>query len=217
MLPVNNHPAHYSRLDLDKVTEHYSLVKRFMAWAKQLDYLPMGFIPVIPPAKWRLLRAKLILEEALETINGLGVQVTVSSSICLVPPSLNQPETRRLAEFNFSDAGEQYVDLTEVVDGCCDTHVVVTGTLVACNVPNGVFQDEVDRSNLAKFSSGHYIREDGKLMKPPGWTPPAISAILDALRNRVPAKESQHEQQFPREQPATTDSEPGRGATDPGA
>jgi hypothetical protein len=65
----------------------------------------LGALPnLAPPAKWRLLRAKLILEEALETINGLGVKVTVSSDICLVSPSLNQPETRRLAEFNFSDA-----------------------------------------------------------------------------------------------------------------
>jgi predicted HAD superfamily Cof-like phosphohydrolase len=72
-------------------------------------------------------------------------------------------------------------DLLQVIDGCCDIKVVTTGTLSAFGVHDSPFQQEVDRTNLAKFGPGGHRRDDGKWIKPPDWQPPRIQQILDLL------------------------------------
>ena len=59
-------------------TEHYQRVKEFMRKAGQL---PTQDGPHIPDAKIRLLRAKLIFEEAMEAINGLGIAATRTGTV----------------------------------------------------------------------------------------------------------------------------------------
>ncbi len=128
--------------------------------------------PVVPDEKTRLLRAKLILEEAIETIRAMGVGVRLRDTggregLVTVDPH----------ELSFYINGE--VDLEEVVDGCADISVVTIGTLIAFGVDDEPVLEEVDQANLRKFGPGSYERDDGKWIKPPDWTPPDILGVLE--------------------------------------
>lgn len=75
-------------------------------------------------------------------------------------------------------------DLVETVDGLLDIIVVAWGTLLAYVSPEAAnaAAAEVTRSNLAKVVEGKVLRrEDGKVKKPPGWTPPDIAGVLAAF------------------------------------
>lgn len=145
-------------------TPHADRVKSFMVKAGQ----ETPAAPTIPDPDIRILRAKLILEEALETVRALGVRVTLGDG----GPSVSGEK----APLRFRTAGE--VDLEGVVDGCADISVVTIGTLIAFGVEDEPVLEEVDRANLRKFAEGSYRRADGKWMKPPGWTPPDIMGVL---------------------------------------
>ena len=128
--------------------------------------------PGVPDEKTRLLRAKLILEEAIETIRAMGVGVRLRETggpegVVTVDPH----------ELSFFINGE--VDLEGVVDGCADISVVTIGTLIAFGVDDEPVLEEVDQANLRKFGPGSYERDDGKWIKPPDWTPPDILGVLE--------------------------------------
>jgi len=71
-------------------------------------------------------------------------------------------------------------DLVEIADACADLKWVIEGLEHTLQIPQQEVWDEVARSNLSKISStGKVIkREDGKVLKPEGWTPPNIKAII---------------------------------------
>lgn len=140
---------------------HYAKVREFMLKAKQ-DVPPH---PYIPDEKTRELRAALIIEEALETVSALGVTVSLGG------------EPINDAHLDFE--ANRTANLEYIADGCADVTVVITGTALACGIDMSKIQDLVDDNNLAKFGPGHSFREDGKLIKPPGHTPPDIRAELD--------------------------------------
>lgn len=139
---------------------HQQRVEKFMTFAKQ----EVPSKPTMPDEKIRRLRAKIILEEALETIDGLGFCVVIN-------PKTEDPEI---------GPGSHEPDMVKIVDGCADVIVVTTGTLSACGVADMEVQSEVDQANLRKFGPGSYKREDGKWMKPPDFRPPDIEAVLSA-------------------------------------
>jgi predicted HAD superfamily Cof-like phosphohydrolase len=153
---------------------HINAVREFMRRAGQ--QIPRH--PVVPDVDTRVLRAKLIMEEALETITALGVQVrrplrsggSVSSYTELL---------LRANDLIFEACLP--VDLVEVADGCADIIVVTTGTALACGIDLEPVQQMVDKSNLAKFGPGGYRRDDGKWIKPPDWEAPPIE---DELRRQ---------------------------------
>ncbi|PIQ63942.1 MAG: hypothetical protein COV99_00105 [Bacteroidetes bacterium CG12_big_fil_rev_8_21_14_0_65_60_17] len=142
-------------------TPHYERIKEFMQKAGQDT--PEG--AVRPPDETRVLRAKLILEEALETVEALGVRVA----------SKGAPLTEEGLSYEADDA----FDLEMVVDGCADISVVTIGTLIAIGVDDEPVLEEVDEANLRKFADGGYRREDGKWMKPAAWQAPDIMAAID--------------------------------------
>jgi len=111
----------------------------------------------MPDEETRRLRAKLIWEEAVETIDGLGFG-------CLDMPSFDDLFTTL-----------RYPDLEATIDGCCDLNFVSVGTLRACGVPLEPHQAEVNRANEAKFPGGKPVPHPtipGKFGKPEGWTGP---------------------------------------------
>lgn len=124
--------------------------------------------PMMPIASVRLLRASLILEEALETIEGLGVEVSAN----------NAEVTLSMDDLFLRDAVAFDADLVAIVDGCCDLMVVTTGTLSACGIGDAEVQAAVDLNNLEKFGPGSSLRDDGKLIKPPGHKPPDLRSLL---------------------------------------
>jgi len=71
-------------------------------------------------------------------------------------------------------------DIVEIADACADLKWVIEGLEHTLQIPQQEVWDEVARSNLSKISStGKVIkREDGKVLKPEGWTPPNIKAII---------------------------------------
>ena len=147
---------------------HYIRVREFMQKVGQAT----PSLPVVPDEKTRLLRAKLILEEAIETIRAMGVGVRLRETggqegVVTVDPH----------ELSFYINGE--VDLEAVVDGCADVSVVTIGTLIAFGVDDEPVLEEVDQANLRKFGPGSYERDDGKWIKPPDWTPPDILGVLE--------------------------------------
>ena len=115
----------------------------------------------------------------------LGVPVGTSSDFELTPERLTL--RRRLIE-------EEVSELLDALDGeppeavakeTADVVAVVLGLMAEMGIPFDAVWDEVHRSNMAKFGpDGKPVkREDGKVLKPPGWTAPDIAAVL---RNAVP-------------------------------
>ncbi len=84
-------------------------------------------------------------------------------------------------EFTEYNVGEDKNDLVEIADALADLIYIAYGTAVAYGIPLDKVFAEVHRSNMAKLVDGKVIRrDDGKVLKPAGWTPPNIKSILDA-------------------------------------
>jgi predicted HAD superfamily Cof-like phosphohydrolase len=74
-------------------------------------------------------------------------------------------------------------DSVELADGCADLIWVLQGLMLSVGIPMQEVWDEVARSNLAKIDPETGVvlkREDGKILKPAGWTAPDIKTIIDA-------------------------------------
>jgi predicted HAD superfamily Cof-like phosphohydrolase len=139
-------------------TAHQQRIEEFMRKAGQ--EIPAR--PIMPSLEVRRLRANLILEEALETIKGLGFAVEAT---------MPDGELECVEAFT--------PDIVEVVDGCGDLSVVTIGTLSAFGVKDEPILEAIDASNLQKFGPGSYRREsDGKWMKPPDHKAPDIMGLL---------------------------------------
>jgi predicted HAD superfamily Cof-like phosphohydrolase len=101
-------------------------------------------------------------------------------------PELPSPEERclriRLLEEEFEEymAGEGNDDITEIADALADLIYIACGTAVSYGIPLDKVFAEVHRSNMAKLVDGKPLyREDGKVMKPEGWTAPDVKGVLD--------------------------------------
>ena len=70
-------------------------------------------------------------------------------------------------------------DLVQTIDGLCDLLCVVHGAALEFGVDLDPFWAEVHKTNMAK--AGGPAREDGKVLKPEGWTPPRIAELLRTL------------------------------------
>jgi len=166
--------------------------------------------PTIPSLEVRKLRAKLHLEECLETIKALGFVVYV------------QCEETRLQMSNIDILEDtDGCNLLEVADGCEDLKVVTEGTLIACGLidyknykgplsiqNNDPLFDEVMRSNWSKMWSReevnrlppyhkyHVFQQDvprvdladfvvtdekGKVQKSPSYSHANLQPIIDEM------------------------------------
>lgn len=76
------------------------------------------------------------------------------------------------------------VDVVEAADALADLRYVTEGAAVEWGIPLDAVTDEVHRSNMAKV--GGPVREDGKILKPPGWTPPDVASVLARFANPTP-------------------------------
>lgn len=115
------------------------------------------------------LRARLIMEEAIETVNALGFTVEVSSRYGVAQVGLTQSTAP---------------DWPEVVDGLCDVAYVTLGAAVEAGFSLAPFFHEVHRSNMTKI--GGPVREsDGKVLKPDSFEPPRIAYLWDRLVARA--------------------------------
>lgn len=165
-------------------TDHYVAVCEFMKLAGQT----VREVPAMPSLEERTLRARLILEEAIETIEALGIDVVISGQSAAPCTAWSrflrkteQASNRGDIALSFT-ASNKAPDLIEIADGCADIAVVTTGTLIACGIPDRPLMDLVNRNNLAKFGPGGRRNEaTGKWEKPPGHRPPDVAGLLERL------------------------------------
>jgi len=143
-------------------------VEEFMIAAKQ----EVKSSPAVPDEKIVRLRAKLVMEEAFELLEAL-FDLESKPEVKDYYKTLNGNIKELIEEFPIK------VDMVEVADACGDIDYVVEGTRLAFGINGKPIADEVQRTNMAKFGPGSWVREsDGKQMKPPGWEPPDIAKLL---------------------------------------
>ncbi len=120
---------------------------------------------VIPENRVRL-RAALIAEEFFETIHAMfpgdGPNDWIDDAEKRVMYGVKVARIR--------------VSIPELADGMADLDYVVEGTRLEFGIDGAPIAAEVHRANMAKV--GGPIAENGKRLKPSGWTPPDIVGEL---------------------------------------
>ena len=116
------------------------------------------------------LRAKLIMEEAVETVAALGFSVHALIDKPGVP---GESSLREIASFHKSYNRPNLID---AIDGLCDLMYVVLGTGVTAGINLDPHFTEVHRANMMKLLGPK--RADGKQLKPEGWQPPDHDQVL---------------------------------------
>lgn len=109
------------------------------------------------------LRAKLIMEEAREFVEACGLAERTHTDGSKYFNPIGQP------------------DFAKMIDAIMDIMYVTLGAAVAGGVPIEPFWKAVHAANMAK-STGP-VRDDGKRLKPEGWTPPDIEGIMAKVRD----------------------------------
>ena len=83
-------------------------------------------------------------------------------------------------EFRELEGAWEGEDLVEYVDAVCDLIYVLAGSLVSFGVDLDACFAEVHRSNMSKLGKDGkpIVREDGKILKGPDFTPPDLRRII---------------------------------------
>jgi predicted HAD superfamily Cof-like phosphohydrolase len=164
--------------------------------------------PELPDPGTRLLRARLVFEEAIEFVRGCGCTVTMP-----LAGSNGEEQTAVIDSIGVVLDPTGNPDLVEYVDGCIDQLVVTYGALNAAGVKAQSAWDEVQRSNMSKAwphcsvcdavlvqdaglelvhpeeTSAHngdwtsvlrvHKRPDGKFIKSPTYSPANLKRVID--------------------------------------
>lgn len=123
----------------------------------------------------RLLRVRLVVEEAMEFAEAMGVKVTG------VAEDLHKLNGHSI---NVEIIPGSTVIVEDAADALADSLYVVFGSAHTLGLPMDDVFAEVHRSNMAKadpVTGLPNVSADGKVLKPNGWTPPDIAGVL---RNR---------------------------------
>ena len=149
------------------MNDHQKMVEEFMqSFGQEVPDKPTLALDAPSPFPFAL-RAKLILEEAIEFAEASG----------LIPH----------IETNYAGKGVPHTesvgtepDMVEMIDAMCDILYVTYGAASAMGIDLTPYFAEVHRTNMAKLGPDGkpILRADGKGMKPPGWKPPDLAAIL---------------------------------------
>lgn len=135
---------------------------------------------VIPSPETRRVRARLVLEEALELIKDLGFKLTCEHI------QLDSRDSLKNGDLVLHDTGNP--DLWGVIDSCIDVNYVTTGTLAAFGVPDAPHIHAVNEANDNKFPKGvATVDANGKYTKPDGWQPPDHEGAADVVKKAAAA------------------------------
>jgi predicted HAD superfamily Cof-like phosphohydrolase len=154
------------------------LTRQVLEFHRQFDH-PIADSPTIPSDDRVRFRARFIFEELRETIQAMfDGESPVGDGL-----ARDKWHVAAAAMKDIVDHAAVKVDLAEVVDGLADLDYVVEGTRLEFGINGEPIADEVHRANMAKLHDGKIVkREDGKTLKPPGWTPPDIAGELEKQR-----------------------------------
>jgi predicted HAD superfamily Cof-like phosphohydrolase len=113
-------------------------------------------------------------------------------------PELPNEEERVLRQKLLKEEFYEYLDgedkdnIVDIADALADIIYIACGTAVSYGIPLDKVFAEVHRSNMAKLVDGKPIyREDGKVMKPAGWTPPDIEGVLKKSHEEIICRNAQ--------------------------
>jgi predicted HAD superfamily Cof-like phosphohydrolase len=141
--------------------------------------VPMRDMPTSDvPELERLLRARLVLEEALEFVEAMGCTVYVPDFMGGMAQVV--PSSDMLVQIDPT----RDMDLELAADALADTAYVVEGSAVQLGIDLDPVFAEVHRSNMSKLGADGkpiYRTEDGKVLKGPGFRPPDIGRVLRDL------------------------------------
>lgn len=143
-----------------------TMIRKQVSEFHEVANQPILKVPTIPSDDRVRLRLRLITEEVSEIL---------CASLSITDEKFN--ELKGLLNTIINDS-EVSVDMIELADGLADTDYVVEGTRLEFGINGPPIAEEVHRSNMAKFGDGCRFREDGKILKPPDWTPPDILGEL---------------------------------------
>lgn len=129
--------------------------------------------PASPELRTAVLRARLILEETIETIEALIGTDKASELV--------RDASWKLDGGDDNNQRHNPPSLVETIDGLCDLLYVAYGTAEAIGVDLEPFYDEVHHTNMQKEHGP--VDANGKKLKPPGWKPPRIAELLKLLHN----------------------------------
>jgi predicted HAD superfamily Cof-like phosphohydrolase len=86
-----------------------------------------------------------------------------------------------------AEGSEDELDaLTEIADALADLTYVVYGAALTFGIPIDAVIAEVHRSNMSKLGADGkpVLRDDGKIMKGPNYTPPDVRSIIKTALER---------------------------------
>lgn len=118
----------------------------------------------------------------VSVIPGDALLADIELAVKLIKEEVNDellPAVRMLPDP--MDGDHHNMLLTSVLDGAVDAVYVIYQLCNTLGLPFDEAFAEVHRSNMAKKSPDgtvHY-REDGKVLKPHGWTPPDLRSIIE--------------------------------------
>lgn len=118
------------------------------------------------------LRAKLILEEALEFCTAAGLAPVLRID--------DHDEDILINKISLAEARVSPSDI-DMIDALCDLSYVTYGTAVTMGLDLEQFECEVHRSNMSKLGPDGrpILRNDGKVLKGPGFSLPDIGLLLE--------------------------------------
>lgn len=137
--------------------------------------IPHQHTPFVPAPERTRLRLSMLLEEAFEALD---------AAFDTMPAINDGPANERCVElmsarstvFRFIQDGPVRVNLPALADALTDTDYISEGTRIEFGINGGPVLAAVHRANMAKV--GGTTRNDGKILKPPGWVPPDIHRVL---------------------------------------
>lgn len=127
------------------------------------------------------MKKRIAAVHEFHTAFGLGINSS---------PVADLGEAKNLLRFNLmKEENEEYLeaannnDLAEVADALGDMLYILCGTIIEHGMQSKIEEvfEEIQRSNMSKLGADGkpVFREDGKVLKGPGYFRPDIRAILD--------------------------------------
>ncbi len=128
------------------------------------------------------LRINMIAEEFLELCDALGFRVTIQNRLYPMEGISSAGHKIKITPIDTAEAGaEKFLpNLGAIADALGDLDYVVAGTADEHGIPHDEIVAEIHRSNMSKLGEDGkpILREDGKVLKGPNYTPPNLWPIL---------------------------------------
>ena len=119
-------------------------------------------------------------------VNSVAAFMEIAGQPMQDTPALPGDDRRQLRrdllaeEFREYCEAESADEMTEIADALGDMMVIIAGTALEYGIPLDEVLAEIMRSNHDKFPDGVVRRrDDGKILKPEGWTPPDVEGVLE--------------------------------------